>query len=104
MGKEGAEGFEKGGDGKGLENGAEKGVAENRHTNSGGNAVTGEERQTERESGPLMHYSSPWSWVGSRSPLMGSQEEAEWILERLIARLGEELRAAREAHHRSGGQ
>jgi potassium channel subfamily K len=24
---------------------------------------------------------------------MGSQEEAEWILERLIARLGEELRA-----------
>jgi potassium channel subfamily K len=35
---------------------------------------------------------------------MGSQEEAEWILERLIARLGEELRAAREAHHRSAGQ
>ena len=22
-----------------------------------------------------------WSWVGTRSPLMGSQEEAEWILE-----------------------
>jgi potassium channel subfamily K len=38
----------------------------------------------------------PWSWVGSRSPLMGSQEEAEWILERLIARLGDELRAARD--------
>jgi potassium channel subfamily K len=30
---------------------------------------------------------------------MDSQEEAEWILEGLIARLGEELRAAREAHH-----
>jgi potassium channel subfamily K len=27
---------------------------------------------------------------------MGSQEEAEWILERLIARLGDELRAARD--------
>jgi potassium channel subfamily K len=34
-----------------------------------------------------------WSWVDSKSPLMGSQEEAEWILERLIERLGEELRA-----------
>jgi potassium channel subfamily K len=27
---------------------------------------------------------------------MGSQEEAEWILERLIARLGEELRGVRD--------
>ncbi|KAK4241509.1 outward-rectifier potassium channel TOK1 [Achaetomium macrosporum] len=44
----------------------------------------------------------PWSWVGSRSPLMGSQEEAEWILERLIARLGEELRAARDGKFQEG--
>lgn len=38
-----------------------------------------------------------WSWVGSRSPLMGSQEEAEWILEKLEQRLAGELRAARDA-------
>lgn len=36
-----------------------------------------------------------WSWVGSRSPLMGSQEEAEWILEKLEQRLAKELRAMR---------
>ncbi|KAK3939068.1 putative potassium channel protein [Diplogelasinospora grovesii] len=33
-----------------------------------------------------------WSWVGSRSPLMGSQEEAEWILEKLTLKLTDELR------------
>lgn len=37
-----------------------------------------------------------WSWVGSRSPLMGSQEEAEWILEKLTQKLAEELRAVRK--------
>ncbi|KAF5018163.1 hypothetical protein F66182_9873 [Fusarium sp. NRRL 66182] len=34
-----------------------------------------------------------WSWVGNRSPLMGSQEETEWILERLMDRLRESLSA-----------
>lgn len=38
-----------------------------------------------------------WSWVGSRSPLMGSQEEAEWILEKLEQKLAGELRAARDS-------
>lgn len=38
-----------------------------------------------------------WSWVGSRSPLMGSQEEAEWILEKLEQKLAGELRAIRDA-------
>ncbi|KAH7108883.1 hypothetical protein B0J13DRAFT_665505, partial [Dactylonectria estremocensis] len=32
-----------------------------------------------------------WSWVGDRSPLTGSQEESEWILDGLINRLGESL-------------
>ena len=32
-----------------------------------------------------------WSWVGNRSPLMGSQEESEWILDRLTERLKEVL-------------
>ncbi|KAB5566891.1 hypothetical protein GE09DRAFT_1273906 [Coniochaeta sp. 2T2.1] len=36
-----------------------------------------------------------WSWVGSRSPLMGSQEEAEWILEKLTQKLTQELKDAR---------
>lgn len=36
-----------------------------------------------------------WSWVGSRSPLMGSQEEAEWILDKLESRLAELLRSMR---------
>lgn len=46
-----------------------------------------------------------WSWVGSRSPLMGSQEEAEWILEKLEQKLAGELRAARDAARKkaSGG-
>lgn len=33
----------------------------------------------------------PWSWLGVRSPLMGEAEEAEWVLERLSARLEKEL-------------
>ncbi|KAF4122093.1 potassium channel subfamily K, other eukaryote [Geosmithia morbida] len=38
---------------------------------------------------------SRWSWVGDRSPLMGSQEESEWISERLTDRLRESLSAQR---------
>jgi potassium channel subfamily K len=33
-----------------------------------------------------------WSWVGDKSPLLGSQDEAEWILEKLIRKLDDELR------------
>ncbi|KAK2594691.1 hypothetical protein QQS21_007600 [Conoideocrella luteorostrata] len=32
-----------------------------------------------------------WSWVGMRSPLMGGQEESEWILDKLMERLQESL-------------
>ncbi|KAH8195889.1 hypothetical protein TruAng_009935 [Truncatella angustata] len=35
-----------------------------------------------------------WSWVGHRSPLMDTKEEAEWILDRLEQRLLAELKAA----------
>ncbi|CAK7272448.1 hypothetical protein SEPCBS119000_005130 [Sporothrix epigloea] len=38
-----------------------------------------------------------WSWVGARSPLMSSQEEAEWILDKLTKRLQAELRTTRES-------
>lgn len=45
-----------------------------------------------------------WSWVGSRSPLMGSQEEAEWILEKLEQKLSEILREMRaEANWKKAG-
>ena len=33
-----------------------------------------------------------WSWLGSRSPLMGETEEAEWVLERLSETLEKELK------------
>ncbi|KAL2264648.1 hypothetical protein VTJ83DRAFT_7158 [Remersonia thermophila] len=33
-----------------------------------------------------------WSWVGHRSPLMSLRNESEWILDRLTARLEEELK------------
>lgn len=45
-----------------------------------------------------------WSWVGSRSPLMGSQEEAEWILDHLEDRLAEELMSMRAEAHGRGSQ
>lgn len=34
-----------------------------------------------------------WSWVGHKSPLMDTREEAEWILDRLEQKLREELQA-----------
>jgi potassium channel subfamily K len=37
-----------------------------------------------------------WSWIGNRSPLMGDQDEAEWVLEKLFARLEDELQRERK--------
>ncbi|KAK3064793.1 hypothetical protein LTS18_003886 [Coniosporium uncinatum] len=34
-----------------------------------------------------------WSWLGTRSPLMGSKSEAEWILEKLALQLEKELKS-----------
>ncbi|RYP13540.1 hypothetical protein DL767_010678 [Monosporascus sp. MG133] len=36
---------------------------------------------------------SKWSWIGHRSPLMDTREEAEWILDRLEQKLREELQS-----------
>ncbi|KAK0743793.1 potassium channel [Schizothecium vesticola] len=44
-----------------------------------------------------------WSWVGAKSPLMGSMEEAEWILERLTGRLTEELKGVRRRSGKACG-
>jgi potassium channel subfamily K len=42
------------------------------------------------------HTIKQWSWMGNRSPLMGDKEEAEWILEKLLARLEDELQRERD--------
>jgi potassium channel subfamily K len=45
-----------------------------------------------------------WSWIGSRSPLMGETEEAEWVLERLSITLENELKKQIEARRKDGGK
>ncbi|KAB5515665.1 hypothetical protein GE09DRAFT_1231200 [Coniochaeta sp. 2T2.1] len=83
-------------DGDGNENGKGKATGDGREKypeNKQGERRGKQQQEEEADSGPL-----GWSWVGSNSPLIGSQEEAEWILERLTARLGQELRASREGH------
>ncbi|KAL1648335.1 hypothetical protein SLS58_002088 [Diplodia intermedia] len=39
-----------------------------------------------------------WSWLGTRSPLMGSKSEAEWILERLSTVLEHELKTLKSSN------
>ncbi|KAK4454008.1 outward-rectifier potassium channel TOK1 [Podospora aff. communis PSN243] len=58
-------------------------------------------RGEDEEKEHTLHHPESWSWVGSRSPLMGSKEEAEWILERLTKKLEEELRAVSRGRRRS---
>ncbi|KAL6409998.1 hypothetical protein AUP68_06406 [Ilyonectria robusta] len=45
-----------------------------------------------------------WSWVGNRNPLIGSQEESEWIFDRLMERLRESLWSERRRQLRSGAR
>ncbi|KAI8635616.1 voltage-gated potassium channel [Xylariaceae sp. FL1651] len=44
-----------------------------------------------------------WSWVGHRSPLMDTREEAEWILDKLCQKLRDELRAIVEENEGEDG-
>ncbi|KAF1948579.1 voltage-gated potassium channel [Byssothecium circinans] len=39
-----------------------------------------------------------WSWLGIRSPLMGNQNEAQWLLQRLSVTLERELQKMRSPH------
>jgi potassium channel subfamily K len=41
---------------------------------------------------------SSWSWLGVRSPLMGSKTEADWLLQRLTAMLEKEMGKLRSPH------
>ncbi|KAH7207786.1 uncharacterized protein BKA55DRAFT_586511 [Fusarium redolens] len=45
-----------------------------------------------------------WSWVGNCNPLIGSQEESEWILDKLIYRLRESLSPERRRHQWNGAE
>jgi potassium channel subfamily K len=44
-----------------------------------------------QENNPTEHRIKQWSWMGSRSPLTSDKEEAEWVLEKLLAKLEDEL-------------
>jgi potassium channel subfamily K len=68
-------------------------------------AVTKEEQEVDNQNDAGQKHAKPegpedertgekikqWSWMGNRSPLMGDLEEAEWILEKLFAKLEDEL-------------
>ena len=64
-----------------------------------GHRTAGEEKpdssSPDPKSGGPEEQSTPWSWVGVRSPLLGETEEAEWVLERLSDRLERELKEQR---------
>ncbi|KAL9120187.1 MAG: hypothetical protein Q9187_003253 [Circinaria calcarea] len=42
-----------------------------------------------------------WSWLGTKSPLMGETEEAEWILEKLSLTLEKDLKKERDKQRRA---
>ncbi|KAF1810942.1 voltage-gated potassium channel [Eremomyces bilateralis CBS 781.70] len=47
--------------------------------------------EEEDESADTEHERLKWSWLGTRSPLMGNKSEAEWILERMSRCLEREM-------------
>lgn len=60
--------------------------AKNPHRN-GPHSIELQQGQTNDNDGRIL----PWSWLGTRSPLMGEAEEADWVLERLSVRLEKQL-------------
>jgi potassium channel subfamily K, other eukaryote len=68
-------------------------------------AVSKEEQEGEKDDDAGQMHAAPdsqennltgqtikrWSWIGNRSPLLEDREEAEWVLEKLLARLEDEL-------------
>ncbi|KAL8284691.1 hypothetical protein RB600_009222 [Gaeumannomyces tritici] len=82
---------------------AEEGGASNGSARPGVDGDNGQGagvRNGEDGGAPVAAQDGSWSWIGSRSPLMGRRDEAEWIHERLVMKLAEELRSAR----REGGE
>ncbi|KAJ6438929.1 potassium channel [Purpureocillium lavendulum] len=64
----------------------------------------GEESDVHESPGAHDEDRLKWSWVGRRSPLMGGQEESEWILERLMDRLKESLWKTKKAAESSDSE
>ncbi|ODA80810.1 hypothetical protein RJ55_03770 [Drechmeria coniospora] len=62
---------------------------ESSHQSQGGDPTVTENRLDDQTTDDEENLK--WSWVGHRNPLIGGQEESEWILERLMARLKESL-------------
>ncbi|KAI9848346.1 MAG: Potassium channel [Thelocarpon superellum] len=50
------------------------------------------------------HSETRWSWIGAKSPLMDTKDEAEWVLENLAAALEQELREERDKRRREREQ
>ena len=75
-------------------------AANNTPANNGSHSAELQQGQTNDNDGRIL----PWSWLGTRSPLMGEVEEAEWVLERLSARLERQLLNLTKAEKGGGFQ
>ena len=54
------------------------------------------DRHEEADGRSNLQHKLQWSWLGAKSPLMGSQGETKWILDNLIQKLSYELKEAAE--------
>ncbi len=52
-----------------------------------------------RQEDPEDDETVQWSWIGTKSPLMGDKDEPSWLLEKLFQRLEESMRDSREARN-----
>lgn len=78
-------------DGNGKDNGNIKN-GNNRSAEENPDQIQSEDKTGDSETKTDGEHHIQWSWVGARSPLMSSREEAEWILEKLTQKLAQELR------------
>lgn len=69
---------------------------EDEEAEGGGTVATAEDTGEEKEK-------HAWSWMGDRSPLMGEKDEAEWVMERLMGVLEQELRGLHRRKEGSSG-
>lgn len=78
------------------------------HAKDGGDVKAGQDDKIAegdtKDGDDAQKKQAQWSWVGSRSPLMGSQEEAEWVLEKLTQKLTQELKEARTRTQHGGAE
>ncbi|KAI6088671.1 voltage-gated potassium channel [Hypoxylon rubiginosum] len=81
-----------------------KAISENADDNASGHSDEKQQRHSDDDEVDEKEKSkkSKWSWVGHRSPLMDTREEAEWILDKLEQKLREELHAV--VKESAGGQ